>query len=143
MTAKEYLSQAFIIDRMINAKKNRLLELREMMQWSTSAASDIKVQTSLKPDPMGDLIVSLMDKIADCERDIQRLLDIQTEIENVVNSVNRLDYRLILYERYVNLKRWDDIAADNGYNLRHVYKIHGHALSIINNGIEWHSLDVI
>jgi type II secretory pathway component PulJ len=128
VTAKEYLKQAFILNRLIKAKKSRIRELRDMMEYTGAALADVKVQASLKSDPMGDLAAKLLDSISDCQRDIARLLDLQCGIETIINAVERDEYRLVLYERYINLKNWDDVAADNGYSEKHVFKLHGQAL---------------
>ena len=38
-------------------------------------------------------------------------------------------YRTILIDRYINCKKWDDIAADMHYSVRHVTRLHGAALA--------------
>jgi len=81
---------------------------------------------------MGDLIATLVDLIAEYEADCLELLAVQEEISTVIKTVNREDYQLILFERYVNLKQWEDIAADNDYSEKHVYKLHSAAIKTIN-----------
>jgi len=136
MTAKEYLQQAFTIRRLIKAKESRIQELRDMTErvGQSLSGDGVRVQTSPRRDPMGDLIATLVDLERECLDDYARLLALQSEIENAINSVERHEYRLVLYERYINLKRWDDIAEDNNYGYRHVYRLHDEALAVIENG---------
>ena len=141
MTVKQYLQQAFILQKLINAKKSRIQDLRDMQFFIRAAAPGIKVQNSAKADPTGDTAALLLDLISECRHDIKRLLNIQREIEIVVNSVNRPDHRLILYERYINLKHWEDIAADNNYGWDTVHRKHREALK--NISIESYTLDVV
>jgi len=131
MTAKEYLSQAFTLHKLITAKKTRIQNLRDMQHRLGGAISAAKVQTSRKPDPLGDITAQLLDSIAECQQDITQLLDIQREIEKVIDCMEREDYRLILYERYINLKRWEDIAADNNFGWDTVHRKHREALEKI------------
>jgi len=93
--------------------------------------SGTRVQSSPKKDSMGDLIATLLDLIASYEADCHKLLAIQEEIAATIKTVSREDYRLILFERYVNLKRWEDISADNDYSEKHAYKLHNAALKMI------------
>ena len=44
----------------------------------------------------------------------------------------------ILYERYINLKRWDEIADIIHYSLRQVHNLHGQVLQELNNCISLH-----
>jgi hypothetical protein len=128
LSAKTFLSQAFTVQRLINAKESRIQDLRDKQERIGQMNTAAKVKTSPKSDWMGEITAKLVDLIADCQRDYQRLLSIQREIETVINTVERADYRLILFERYINLKPWDRIATDNGYGEKHVFKIHGRAL---------------
>ena len=42
----------------------------------------------------------------------------------------------ILYERYINLKNWDDVAESVHYSLQHVHRLHGAVLLELQNVIE-------
>lgn len=44
----------------------------------------------------------------------------------------------ILYERYINLRRWDEIADIIHYSLRQVHNLHGQVLQELNNCISLH-----
>ena len=143
MTVKEYLKQAFILNKIIKAKQSRIQDLRETQSSVRTPNLGVRVQTSRKADPIGDITAVIIDLINECQKDIARLLDLQREIESLINRVERQDYRLILYERYVNLKRWEDIAWDNNYSLRMVHKLHGFGLNLLKECIEVHPLDVV
>ena len=131
MTTKEYLSQSFTLHRLIQAKETRIQELQDMKERIGQIITGVKVQTSPKRDSMGDLVASLVDLIAEYQKDCLNLLTIQQEISAAIDTVKRDEYRLILFERYVNRKRWEDIAADNDYSEKHVYKLHTAALKMV------------
>ena len=132
MTTKEYLSQSFNLHRLIHAKESRIQDLQDMKERTGRLITGTRVQQNPKRDSMGDLIATLVDLIAEYEADCLELLAVQEEISTVIKTVNREDYQLILFERYVNLKQWEDIAADNDYSEKHVYKLHSAAIKTIN-----------
>ena len=134
MTTKEYLSQAFKLDELIKVKESRIQDLQDMQMRTGQLYSGPKVQTSLILDKMGNTMAELVDLISECQQDYLRLLVIWNEIEAVVDSVEYLEHRLILFERYVNMKNWGDIAMDNGYTERHVLRLHREALQKIEGG---------
>ena len=135
MTVKEYLSQAFVLRKLINAKESRIQDLRDRQQSLGGALSDVKVQTSIAQDPVGNVTAALLDLIAECRQDIERLLETQREIELTIKMVERSDLQLVLFERYVNLKRWEDIAADNNYSWDTVHRKHRAALVWIEKSV--------
>ena len=114
MTAKEYLQQAFTLHRLIKAKESQIQSLRDMQVRIGQMSIGIKVQTSTPHDPMGDITVRLLDIIAGYQNDIAALVAIQGEMAALIDASCQGNHRIVLYERYINLKRWLDIAADNG-----------------------------
>ena len=79
-------------------------------------------------DPFGDVTSALLDLIDECQKDIVRFIEIQKKMEEVINSVEGNDLQLVLFERYVNQKRWEDIASDNNYGWDTVHRKHRLAL---------------
>ncbi len=96
----------------------------------------IKVQTSLKTDRLGEITADLHEMIERYEEDVRRLIDLEQEISRAVNTLERDEYKLIMFERYVNLKRWEDVAEDNHYSLSAVNKIHRFALKAIERTLK-------
>jgi len=129
MSAKEYFKQAPTLKKLIDAKKARIQELRELAEWAgRGITTNTKVQKSKKSDPMTDLIAKAADLHDECVKDYMRLLELQWEMESIINSVEKDEQRLVLYERYINLKKWEEIAEENTYSEKHVFKLHGAAL---------------
>ena len=129
MTAKKYLKQALTLDKLIKSKQSRIRDLRDKRFWISSAMQTVRVQGSPMPDKMGELMAKLSDLIDECLTDISRLLDIQQEIEAFIQKVEIDDYRLILYERYVNCKTWEEVAVDMKCTFQWVHVLHGRALN--------------
>lgn len=135
MTVKEYLSQAFVLRKLVRAKESRIQDLRERQVSLGGALSDVRVQTSIVQDTVGSTTAALLDLIAECRQDIEELIRTQREIELTIKMVGRNDLQLVLFERYVNLKNWEDIAADNNYSWDTVHRKHRAALAWIEKSV--------
>jgi hypothetical protein len=129
MTAKEYLSQAYLLDKTIAADKRKLEQLREL---STSLGSQDytkdKVQSSIAGDKLSETVTSIVDLQNKINREIGKLVILESEIRDRINQIPNPDYRYILLMRYINREKWEQIALDLHYSYRHTTKLHGKAL---------------
>lgn len=129
MNVKEYLSQSFTLYKLIKAKEKRIKQMREMLESTGKGLQTSgKVQTSLKTEYICEATANLLDAEDEYRKDIAQLGLLQKEIENIVESVPKLNHRLILYERYILLNNWEGIAVNNNYSLKWVYVLHNRGL---------------
>ena len=137
-TSKDYLSQAFTIDRLLKARRSQILELEERrLAIGSMVISDDKVQTSVDASKFNHLSDLYIDLIAEYTANEQRLLELKREISDVIDALRNPVHRLIMFERYVNLKRWERIAADNNYSYDYlVNTLHRKALREVKNMLE-------
>ena len=132
MTAKEYLSQTFTLLKLIKAKEEQIQQLRDMLESTTGGIqTSTKVQSSLRTDSISEITARILDAEKECQQGISQMLSILREIGSAIENVSQVDCRLILYERYVNGKRWNDIAVDNNYSLKWVHVLHNRGLTAI------------
>ena len=71
------------------------------------------------PDDLNDAFDALENQYA---TDIKRLLQLRYEIQLVINSLDDSTQRIILTEKYINLKQPDDIADEIPCDVRTVYR---------------------
>lgn len=143
MTVKEYLLQAFTIDRILKARQSQIEEL-EARRYSVGAVlDDVKISAGPQQDKLGDLSAHFLDLIDEYAKDLEHLLALKRDIKRLIETLDNPTHRLIMEERYINLKRWEDIAADNNYSWNSVHRFHKAALKKIEVGIESHTLDMI
>ena len=129
MAIKKYLSQAFTIDRLLRAKRAQIAELEERrLAIGSMALTGDKVQTGFDASKFNALSDLYLDALNDYISDERRLLELKTEIKATIDTLSEPTHRLIMTERYINLKRWEDIAVDNDYSWQHVYRTHKAAL---------------
>ena len=130
MTAKEYLQQAYYIDSEIDSKLEQVMALRQTAAKVTSTMS-ITPGGGYDVHRMEATIVRMVDLEAEIYGDIDRLVDLKREIGAKIRAVERPEYRIVLARRYLCYESWEQIAVGRGYDIRHVYRIHGEALAHI------------
>lgn len=132
MTAKEYLSQAWHVDRMVNAKLERVHNLRDLATKTSSAFTDMPIGGARNIRRMEDTIVKLTDLEDELHNDINTLLDLKRDIVAVIGGVAEHDYRILLELRYLCYKSWREIAEDMRYSKDHIFTLHRKALEAVN-----------
>lgn len=126
--AKDYFAQIRKTDRLIQRLKGTVATLRSGLTSQSYELKPDKVQSSGAKNPLE----STMIKILDLERQITARIDELTTMRNdtfsMIKNVPDLDQQNILIGRYIQLKEWDDIAAELSFSPKWVLKLHGKAL---------------
>jgi len=129
MAAKEYLNQAFFLDKKISSLQDELDKLNKSF---ASLRSPQLLQDVVKSTPQGDNIARTVEKIIDMQNkinaEIDRLIDLKTDIREKINRVADEKQRLVLTKRYIVLKTWEQIAVDLDFSFQHIHNIHHDAL---------------
>ena len=131
MTAKEYLNQAYWLDRRINSKLEQLTSLRAIATKTTSVMGGELVSHSRNVHSMEDVIAKIADMQAEINADIDHLVDLKKEIMQVIKAVQNPEYQTLLELRYLCFRSWEYVAEELGYNVRHVYRLHDEAVEQI------------
>ncbi|WP_437131254.1 hypothetical protein [Peptostreptococcus russellii] len=126
MEAKKYLMQVYEINKNINSLEEELLVLDTIAKGGAINYKE-RVQSS-----KGVNTENIVCKIADTKSIINDLirdkLELVTEITLKINELEDNTLEVILRDRYLRCKCWEQIAVDLNYSIRHVYKLHGKAL---------------
>ena len=128
MNAKEYLSQAYRIDQRINSKLEQVMSLRALLGKATGTLTGAPKAATPNPHSMEDTICKMVDMENEINADIDMLVNLKTEIMKCIKQIGNPEYQTLLELRYLCFKRWEDVAAELGYDLRYVYKLHDQAL---------------
>ena len=91
MTTKEYLSQAYLLNKKIEAKMRRLELLREMSQRASAFIDMMPRNQRFERSPMEEAIVKFLDLETEIESDVQTLLATVKEIQYLINSINDIE----------------------------------------------------
>lgn len=151
MTTKEYLNQAYYIDREINLILAKADKLRQSLYGRAVTYDSTAVQSNEDKDTLG----RTFEKIDEYERKANELIDSlikkRIEIESTIKAVPDSVQREVLERRYLLFQEWDSgydrntgeykkgIYEEMHFSRRQIFYLHGEALkSIALNCIELH-----
>lgn len=125
----------------LNQRINRLL--LEQQQWRELAT---RVSPNLSGMPRGGgeggtqgAISKIIDLETEINAEIDKLVDKRKEIESIIRAVEDSTLRTLLEYRYINGKKWEEIALMMGYDYRWILRLHGRALNAVDErAIESH-----
>ena len=140
MTAKEFLQQygeAVRISEMIKTEYDQEQDLIDSVRSSIGGdgvPNDgwISKETENKAIKLADKALELKDAELEAIRIRQKVFNVIRIIPGEKGNV--------LYERYINLKSWDEVADSVGYSKRHVRNLHDEAIDIVQNFLLLHSI---
>ena len=128
MTAKEYLNQAYTIDKQIAGK----IRKAEMLRKSLYGKGLNYERNGSNPNHSGDARGRAVAKVVDYENEANQMIDsliaLRIEIENTIQGVPDEKERTLLEKRYLFFESWEKIAVDMDYSVQHIYRIHARAL---------------
>ena len=126
--AKEYFAQIRKTDRLIHRLDSTIATLRSSLTSTGSQLKQDKVQTSGPKNSLEETIC----KIDELERTINARIDELVDLKNAtlkaIQILPDFDQQNVLIARYIDGKKWLDIAFDLNFSISQVYKIHGKAL---------------
>ena len=128
MTAKEYLNQAYWLDRRIDSKLEQQSALRDLATKTTAVMDSEVVSHTRNVHSQQDILAKIMDMEDEINNDIDALVDLKREIKRTIEKVENPEYLILLELRYLCFKRWEEIAVMMNYNIRHIYRLHDEAL---------------
>lgn len=132
MTAYEYLSQCYYLDRQIKYDLMELEELRELSASISSSNFGEKVSGTKSTDaPFVRALERLWEKEEKINDEIIRLTKLKEEIQETINRLKDRDERFILLYRYTQRMKYQDIALELNLSERTVRRLHSRALGKI------------
>lgn len=131
MTAKEFLKQYEYAVRRIRRLEEEYEKERILIDAIRSTSdNDGMPHGSNISKPTEDRAIRLADKHMKLVDAKIEALEIRQKVFDVINNVQGVEGD-VLYEKYINLKSWEDIAKTIGYSERQIFNIHGNALQKI------------
>lgn len=127
--AKEYLKQLKVLNVKIINKQKELSEMRQLSRSIGSFKYDTeKVQTSPGKDMLEKKAVQCVYLEREIDREIGKFVDLKHKIINEIHALNNSSYIEVLFKRYVEFKRFEEIAVETNYSYQYVRELHGAAL---------------
>lgn len=107
MTAKEYLSQARLLDARINAKIQQVAALNDLATHATATLTGMPRNPNRSESRMAEAVVKIVDLQNEINHDIDELVDLKREITRRVKSIPNAEYQLLLEKRYLCFMPWE------------------------------------
>lgn len=143
MTPKEYLSQAYRLDRQAALLIAKAEKLRESLYGRGISYDSDKVKSTCGGD-MSSVIGKVIEYEQQADDLIEKLVSKRMEIEKAIAAVPDEAQREVLERRYLLYQPWETyfdkrtgekiIGIDEAmcYSARQIYRIHGDALTAID-----------
>ncbi|MGN0262794.1 MAG: hypothetical protein ACI4DX_00080 [Oliverpabstia sp.] len=131
MKAKEYMQQAFFLDKRINSLMRQVSNLWDQATNITQVLSDMPRNPSGETSKLENRVVDICDLTDEIRKQTDKLKDLRKEMMGVVMKVPDPEYQLILQERYFEMLTWEDIACDINRSVRSAQLMHGKALEAV------------
>lgn len=136
MTNKEYLQQAFFLDRKIKARERQLESLRAHAEYMSPQLGE-KVQSSPSSQSyLEDTTIKIIELEKWIGEQIQELVEKKRDIAQAIRSVGNIELETVLEMRYLSFMNWDEITARMNYGSNYVYQIHRRALKLVRQPTE-------
>lgn len=127
MTAKDYLRELKKLDTCINQK---MQEKAALYSSTIGAARNDTVQ--VHGGSVTGIVEKTIERLEEMEAEINRQIDaFANRRHTIIGQIQGLSseaYISVLYKRYVEFKRLEEIAIEMGYTYKYVSRVHGYAL---------------
>lgn len=135
MTAKKYLTQLMKLDEQIKQKQSQVEELKEMMgNIGSFDYSEERVQSSGScKSQVEESTVRLLELENEVKEDIIRFALMKDKMIKEIHQLAEPNYIKLLFKRYVEFKRLEEIAVEMKYTYEYTRKLHGDALQNFQN----------
>ena len=123
----KYLKRYSAQEARIGALLEQIAGLREQLTTCTQRLSG-QPRGSRSGDSLSSAIAKIEELEGYLDERIDESLALKKEIVERIEAVENDEHRTILYLRYINLKTWEQIATNMGYDVSWLHRLHGKAL---------------
>lgn len=132
--AKDYFAQIRKTDRLIQRLTSTVATLRSSLTSQSYELKPDKVQSSGAKNPLESAMIKIVDLEGQINARIDELVSMKQEAFDRIRNVPDLDQQNILIGRYIQLKNWDDVAAELNFSIKWTIELHGKALLAFAKG---------
>lgn len=130
MTAKQFLSQAYRLDKRIERRTEDIARMRARMEKATAQLTGMPRGGS--GGDWTDVSIRVLEYEASVKAEIAELCRVKRLIREAIDAVEDARYRELLELRYIVGMRWERIAVEMNYSFDRIKHMHGEALRAVN-----------
>ena len=132
MTVKEYLGQAYLLDKRIKSDTMELEELRLMAQTISSPGFEEHYNASKNTDaPYIKTLEKMFDMESKIMTEMNLLLELKEQIRDVISQVEKPEHQMIMRYRYIHNLSWYKIGDKLCADITTVQRWHNKAIAKI------------
>lgn len=131
MTAKEYLNRVRRQNYILKQTEKELNEIRADILTLRASSLSEHVSGSKNSDT-ADKYIRLESYMEKVNAEWDKLIDMRNAAKDLIGAMPDPMHRAVLYARYINGQRWEDIAMDMQYSWKGIFKLHGQALRVFD-----------
>lgn len=131
MTAKEYLNRVRRQNYILKQTEKELNEIRADILTLRASSLSEHVSGSKNSDT-ADKYIRLESYMEKVNAEWDKLIDMRNAAKDLIGAMPDPMHRAVLYARYINGQRWEDIAMDMHYSWKGIFKLHGQALRVFD-----------
>lgn len=136
MTAKEFLRQYEYADRKVRRLETEYHDELIMVDAIRSASdNDGMPHGSGISKPTENKAVRLADRALRLTEARLEAIQIRQEVFDLIDSINGIEGD-VLYQRYINLHKWEEICVLLHYSWQGIHLIHRRALAIVESRLK-------
>lgn len=128
MTAKEYLQQAFYIDRKIDISIKKVEEMKRSLYGKSISYENDGTQNGSHANGTENSIMRVLEYEETINADIDKLVNLWFDIEKSIEQVSDKSQKEILTRRYLLFEKWEKIAVDMDITFQWAHILHKRAL---------------
>lgn len=129
--AKEYLRHIKTLDQRVKNKKLEVEKLFSLSSGLKGISYEKKEGVNNTPNdksPQETYIYKLLEYQDELKKDIDELVEYRQEAMHLIDQINDANCIDVLYKRYFEYKKWEEIALEMNYAYRSIIRLHGEAL---------------
>lgn len=110
--------------------RDKALHYRSALTGAAQTVSDVpRTRSSGNGNGTEEKIIRLIEYTDNVNVKFHEYILLRLRIEKMIAQLSYPDEREILTRRYILNQKWDIIAAETNYSIRHVTRLHGYALT--------------
>lgn len=129
MNAKEYLSQ---YNKALRYTEKCFERLEAVLNVSPGSPKIDGMPKGGEQSDLSEIVGDIIELQKTAEKAKAKALKLAAEIIDTVNSVSDQKEKELLWLRYIDGRKWEEVAEEMHYSSQHIYRLHGQALQSID-----------
>lgn len=86
------------------------------------------IYSNLPSSPVENTVIKMMDYNDEANQYTDKLVNLKIQITEEINQLDNEKHIMVLKERYLHCKKFEEIAVEQNYAYRHITRLHGEGL---------------